>query len=59
MHILMKCTVQEAVIPTKKISSGSVAQRGLILALKVNYARETHTSLIKIVLRIAATLLNT
>jgi hypothetical protein len=34
MHILMKCTVQEAKSPVKKISSGSIAWRDLILALK-------------------------
>jgi hypothetical protein len=32
-HILTNCTVQEAKSPVK-ISSGSVARRGLILALK-------------------------
>jgi hypothetical protein len=30
----MKCTVQEAKFPVKKISSGSVTKRDLILALK-------------------------
>jgi hypothetical protein len=34
MHTLRKCTVQEAKLPVKKISSGSVARRDLILALK-------------------------
>jgi hypothetical protein len=34
MHILMKCTVQEAKFPVKKILSGSVARRDLIPALK-------------------------
>jgi hypothetical protein len=35
MHILTKCTVQESKFPVK-ISSGSVGQRDLIPALKVN-----------------------
>jgi hypothetical protein len=34
MHILTKCTVQEAKSPFKKISSGSVAQRDLVPAFK-------------------------
>jgi hypothetical protein len=34
MHILMKCTVQEAKSPVKKTLSGSIAQRDLIPALK-------------------------
>jgi hypothetical protein len=33
MHILMKCTVQEAKSPVKN-SSGSIVQRDLIPALK-------------------------
>jgi hypothetical protein len=32
----MKCTVQKAKSPVKNILSGSVEQRDLILALKVN-----------------------
>jgi hypothetical protein len=32
--MLMKCTVQEAKFPVKKISSGSIALRDLIPALK-------------------------
>jgi hypothetical protein len=34
MHTLRKCMVQEAISPHKKISSGSVAWRDLIPALK-------------------------
>jgi hypothetical protein len=33
-HILTKCTVKEAKSPVKKTSSGSVARRDLIPALK-------------------------